>query len=68
MRVILDVVEELYPGKLRIVTGPRRPGDVPELIASTERARTELGWKPAHASLQDIVRTAVEWERRLQSG
>jgi UDP-glucose 4-epimerase len=68
VREILDVVEELYPGSLKIVTGPRRPGDVPELIASTDRARRELGWVPAHDSLHEIVRTAVEWERGLQAG
>ncbi len=36
----------------------RREGDPPVLVASSERAREELGWRPVFRSLEKIVDTA----------
>jgi UDP-glucose 4-epimerase len=41
----------------------RRPGDPATLVASSERARAELGWKPEHTDLGMIVRDAWEFTR-----
>ena len=47
---------------------PRRPGDPAVLVASSEKAIRELGWKPHYAQLDDIVRTAWIWhQKRYQS-
>ncbi len=43
---------------------PRRPGDPAVLVASSENAIRELGWKPRYTQLDDIVRTAWEWHRK----
>ncbi len=43
---------------------PRRPGDPAVLVASSEKAIRELGWKPRYANLDDIVRTAWEWHQK----
>lgn len=37
---------------------PPRPGDPARLVAASERARAELGWKPANADLEKIVAEA----------
>jgi UDP-glucose 4-epimerase len=42
--------------------GPRRPGDVAIVVASSEKARKILGWKPQY-NLDEILKS--EWERRL---
>ena len=42
----------------------RRPGDPAVLVASSERAIRELGWKPRYTQLDDIVRTAWLWHGR----
>ena len=41
----------------------RRPGDPAVLIASSEKAITELGWKPQHATIDEIVADAWEFSR-----
>ena len=41
--------------------GPRRPGDPAELVASSERARTLLGWRPRFPDLESIVASAWRW-------
>jgi len=43
---------------------PRRPGDAAVLIASSEKAIRELGWKPRYTELDAIVRTAWIWHQK----
>lgn len=42
---------------------PRRAGDPAQLVASSQRIRDELGWRPRYAELQTIVETAWRWHR-----
>lgn len=44
--------------------GPRRPGDPAVLVASSERARRELGWQPERGDLDVIVADAWRWHTR----
>jgi UDP-glucose 4-epimerase len=44
---------------------PRRPGDVAALTCDARKLKAELGWVPRHASMQEIVATALDWERKL---
>jgi len=43
---------------------PRRPGDPAKLVASSEKAIRELGWKPRYTQLDDIIRTAWIWHQK----
>ena len=43
---------------------PRRPGDPAVLVASSEKAIRELGWKPRYTQLDDIIRTAWVWHQK----
>lgn len=43
---------------------PRRPGDPAVLIASSQKAMRELGWKPRYTELDEIVRTAWVWHQK----
>jgi UDP-glucose 4-epimerase len=64
---VLEVVESA-----RRVTGhpipvevcPRRAGDPAVLVASSEKAMRELGWKPRYTQLDDILRTAWVWHQK----
>ena len=43
---------------------PRRAGDPAVLVASSEKAMRELGWKPRYTQLDDILRTAWLWHQK----
>ncbi|HET6206151.1 MAG TPA: NAD-dependent epimerase/dehydratase family protein, partial [Terracidiphilus sp.] len=43
---------------------PRRPGDPAVLVASSEKAIGELGWKPRYTRLDDIIQTAWTWHQK----
>jgi UDP-glucose-4-epimerase GalE len=64
VREVIDAAEKVTGKKIPVVHGPRRPGDPPELVGSAERARALLGWRPEHASLESIIRTAWAWHVR----
>ena len=66
VREVLAAVERAAGAKLSVREEPRRAGDPPMLIARAERIRSELGWRPRLDDLEVIVRTALEWERKLK--
>lgn len=43
---------------------PRRAGDPAVLVAGSEKAIRELGWRPRYTQLDDIIRTAWVWHRK----
>jgi UDP-glucose 4-epimerase len=65
VREVLQAVERVSGQKLVVREEPRRAGDPPSLISKAERIRQVLGWTPRHDDLDHIVRTALEWERKL---
>jgi UDP-glucose 4-epimerase len=50
------------------VEAPRRAGDPPSLIASSEAARRVLGWDPQFEELRVILETAWDWRERHPEG
>lgn len=46
----------------------RRAGDPSQLIASSEKAKTVLGWKPEFTDINSIIETAWNWHRNHPDG
>jgi len=46
----------------------RRAGDPAQLIASSEKAKKILGWKPEHNSLEEIIDSAWKWHKSHPNG
>jgi len=65
VREVLDTVQRVSGKILRITETGRRAGDPPALTADSRRIRKVLGWQPCHDDLEFIVRTALDWERKL---
>ena len=61
-------VERIAGRRVRHELGPRRPGDPAVLLASSARARSELGWEPIYEELDVIVETAWRWHRSHPRG
>jgi UDP-glucose 4-epimerase len=60
VREVVEAVRSATGHPIPVVVGDRRPGDPARLVASSERIRADLGWKPEHTDLTGIVRDA--WE------
>ncbi|UCE89238.1 MAG: UDP-glucose 4-epimerase GalE [Pseudomonadota bacterium] len=65
VREVLDAVERVDGKALTIREETRRAGDPPSLVASADRIRELFGWRPRHDDLDFIVKTALQWERKL---
>ena len=68
VRQVIQTCEKITGRKIPAVEKPRRPGDPPKLVASAEKAARELGWKPKHPKLEDIVSTAWNWHQQHPRG
>ncbi|MGW0594376.1 UDP-glucose 4-epimerase GalE [Streptosporangium sp. NPDC002607] len=55
---VLSVCREVTGHEIPVVVRGRRAGDPAVLVASSEKVRRELGWKPEHPSLRDVVADA----------
>lgn len=62
---VIKTFEKVNGSKLNYRIGPRRAGDVEQIWASTQKANEILGWK-AESSLEDMLRTAWDWQRSLK--
>jgi UDP-glucose 4-epimerase len=65
---VIDAVARVGGRPVPHVMAPRRPGDPPVLVASSERIRRETGWRPRFARLEEIVRTAYAWREAHPDG
>ena len=65
VRAVISAVERAIGRPLPVSEQPRRAGDPAEIVARSDRIRSELGWTPAHDNLDFIVKTSLAWERKL---
>ena len=64
---VVDVVKQVSGVDFEVRRKGRRAGDPAALVAGAARVRAELGWAPKHDDLHEIVRQALDWERRLRN-
>lgn len=68
---VKEVIEEarsVTGHPIPAVISPRRAGDPAQLIASSEKAKTVLGWKPRYDDLHTIIQTAWDWHKTHPHG
>ncbi len=68
VREVVAEIERAVGKQIDCRSGPRRPGDAPALVADAQALRKQLNWQPQYDDLATIVRSAIEWERRLAAG
>jgi UDP-glucose 4-epimerase len=62
---VIDTARRVTGREIPVVTGPRRPGDPAVLVASSDRIAKALGWRPQQSSIEEIVRSAWDWEAKF---
>ncbi len=68
VRQVIDSCRKVTGRKIPVIEKPRRPGDPPRLIASSEKIKRELGWAPEFESLDAILESAWKWHQRFPRG
>lgn len=65
---VIEVARKITGHSIPALGKARRPGDPAILVASSEKIRRELGWKPKLPELHEIVGSAWEWMQRHPAG
>jgi len=65
VREVVAALEKATGLPLPVRNAPRRAGDAPFVVANSERLAKILGWKPKLNQLDVMVRSALDWERRV---
>jgi UDP-glucose 4-epimerase len=68
VREVIRAAEEVTGKKVPVKEGPRRPGDPPVLVASSEKIQRELGWRPQYQDIHGIIETAWRWQKDHPKG
>jgi UDP-glucose 4-epimerase len=68
VREVIETARQVTEHPIPINELPRRPGDSARLVASSEKIKRELGWKPEHDDLDKIISSAWEWHQSHPKG
>ena len=68
VRELINTARRLTGSLIPVRAGPRRPGDPAILVASSDRIRSELHWKPEHQQLDSIMASAWDWMQNHPDG
>lgn len=68
VKEVVEVARKVTGKEIKAEVAPRRVGDPAVLVASSEKAKKELGWNPEFDSLETILETAWNWHRNNSNG
>ncbi|HTV57627.1 MAG TPA: UDP-glucose 4-epimerase GalE [Verrucomicrobiae bacterium] len=68
VRQVIDAARRVTGRPIQAVEAPRRPGDPPVLVASSEKIKRELGWQPQCTELERMIESSWEWRLRHPRG
>lgn len=68
VKEVVDMARKVTTHPIPAVFDPRRAGDPAQLVASSEKAKSVLGWKPEHEDLEEIISSAWNWHKNHPNG
>ena len=68
VREVIETIKRVTGKEITTINSKRRPGDLARLVASAEKIRKELGWRPKYSGLDTIVATAWQWHQSHPNG
>jgi len=68
VREVIEVAKKVTGKKIPAIEVKRRPGDPAILVASSEKIKRELGWKPKFPELEKIIEGAWMWHKKNPDG
>lgn len=68
VREVIETARRVTGYPIPVVELPRRAGDSARLVASSEKIKRELGWKPEHDNIEEIISSAWNWHQSHPKG
>lgn len=66
VREVVSMAKKVTGVDFPVVETGRRAGDPPALVADSKKLKKHTGWNPQHDNLEFIIKTAWDWEKKLQ--
>ncbi|MGH2541650.1 MAG: UDP-glucose 4-epimerase GalE [Ardenticatenaceae bacterium] len=63
VKEVIETVRQVTGHPIPTILGSRRPGDPAIVVASSQKIRRELGWKPRYSNLHDMVASNWRWRQ-----
>jgi UDP-glucose 4-epimerase len=64
VREVIELARKVTGRPIPAIEADKRPGDPAILIASSDKIKKKLGWKPEYEDLETIIKTAWVWHQR----
>ena len=68
VKEVIEVARKVTGQNIKEEISPRRAGDPAQLVASSEKAKQVLGWKPQYADVETIIASAWKWHSTHPNG
>ncbi|HOJ11166.1 MAG TPA: UDP-glucose 4-epimerase GalE [Clostridiales bacterium] len=68
VKEVINIAKEVTGVNINTVMGDRRPGDPAVLVASSDKIKNDLKWKPEYNQLHTIIETAWKWHKTHPNG
>ncbi len=65
VKEVVDAVNQITNGSLKYEYGDRRSGDSEVLISDVSKLNNLINWKPKYNNLNIILKTAIDWEKKI---
>ena len=62
----VEALRRIAQRDIKVEIAPRRAGDPAVVVAENHKITTTLGWEPLYNNLDDIIRQAFAWEKKIQ--
>ena len=62
---VINAANEICKNKIKFEYDKRRPGDSEKLVSNVDKLHKYIKWKPKFDKLNLIIRTAIDWERKI---
>ncbi len=62
---VVETARNVTGQEIQVTVEVRREGDAPRLVASSQKAKDNLGWQPQYPDLETIISSAWEWEKSV---
>jgi UDP-glucose 4-epimerase len=64
VREVIELARKVTGKPIPAIEADKRPGDPAILIASSDKIKKNLGWKPEYEDLETIIKTAWKWHQK----
>lgn len=65
VKEVVNEAKKVSGVDFKVEIAPRRAGDPACLISNADKIRTKTSWHPEHESLDEIILSALNWEKKL---